>query len=111
MRITITRNTIDMPHAKPLSAGKPMVVNSEWNFTSTHETRYSSHSNKNTSGLRSVQGQEAVRCVWRLVRGGTWSTPPGFHGWQRSSRRTPSQTPRTGPWISIASAAYREHEG
>ena len=34
------------------------------------------------------------------------SYPPGFHGWQRSIRRSACQEPRTIPRFSIASIAY-----
>ncbi len=48
---------------------------------------------------------DPVDIVGALTSGGTGSRPPGFHGWQRSSRRTASQVPRSGPCAVIASTA------
>ena len=43
--------------------------------------------------------------------GGTGSCPPGWKGWQRSSRRTASHPPRAAPYVSTASSAYAEQVG
>lgn len=46
-----------------------------------------------------------------VTRGGTWSTPPGFHGLQRTSRRTVSQLPLNNPKRFSAVMAYAEQQG
>jgi len=43
--------------------------------------------------------------------GGTLSTPPSAHGWQRHTRRAANQEPRTAPCVSTASKAYAEQVG
>src|SRR5262245_37501358 len=44
-------------------------------------------------------------------RGGTGSKPNEPSGWQRASRRRPSQTPLPTPWVRMASAMYVEQDG
>lgn len=43
--------------------------------------------------------------------GGTGSCPPGWKGWQRATRRTASQEPRTAPKRAMACIAYSEQVG
>lgn len=43
--------------------------------------------------------------------GGTGSSPPRLKGWQRSSLQVANATPRNGPWVAIATAAYSEQVG
>ena len=45
---------------------------------------------------RAVHGRAGAGAL--RARGGTWSTPPGFHGLQRSRRQPASQIPRSAPW-------------
>src|SRR5208282_3396378 len=43
--------------------------------------------------------------------GGTGSRPPRANGLQRSSLQAASATPRTGPWVAMATEAYSEQVG
>ena len=43
--------------------------------------------------------------------GGTGSYPPGWNGWQRSSRQSVSRRPRHAPWVASASRAYALQDG
>jgi hypothetical protein len=44
-------------------------------------------------------------------RGGTGSKPQSPNGWQRSSRRSANQLPRSTPCVAMASIPYCEHVG
>src|SRR5208282_756218 len=50
-------------------------------------------------------------CGNGVAAGGTGSSPPWLNGWQRSRRHAARHTPRKGPWLAIATAAYSEHVG
>lgn len=45
------------------------------------------------------------------VDSGTGSRPPACQGWQRPTRRSASQLPRSAPWRSTAVSAYSEQVG
>ncbi len=45
------------------------------------------------------------------LRAGTGSYPPGFQGWHRANRLTPSHMPRRKPWTATASRMYSEQVG
>lgn len=100
----------------------PSVVSTEWKLTMMKATTTS-------NGWRIAPKKLAMllMCAYRVRRvgapgpvalpgedvrfGGTWSTPPGFHGWQRNSRRAASQLPRIAPCRLMAWTAYAEQDG
>ena len=116
-RTTTVRPTMDSAQPQPLSYGIPSHTKS-WcqavmTQASPHIRGFSRLTKKSYTVVLSGQWCACAACVAGRDGdlSGTWSTPPGFQGWQRSSRRTVSQVPLSGPNRSSAVIAYAEHEG
>jgi hypothetical protein len=63
------------------------------------------------SGRRSSYGNGSWGKLCEILSGGTGSRPPRAKGLHRRILQNANKTPRRGPWVAMASAAYSEQVG